>query len=71
LTSQYNYFYNAIKKIYRNLETVIISVGFQVSPSPLAGRLCRKGKNREKCHDELVSASNRIQYLRDPEINSG
>ena len=40
-------------------------------PSLSPGRLCHNGGNSEKCHAELVSASNRIKYLRDPEINSG
>ena len=40
-------------------------------PTLSPGRLCHNGENSEKCHAELVSASNRIKYLRDPEINSG
>ena len=34
-------------------------------------RLCRNRGNGQKCHAELVSASNRIKYLRDPEPSSG
>jgi len=42
------------------------------SPSSPPARDCVvKGKKSEKCHAELVSASNKIKYLRDPEINSG
>ncbi|MBS3907989.1 MAG: 16S rRNA (uracil(1498)-N(3))-methyltransferase [Syntrophaceae bacterium] len=38
---------------------------------PFEKRLCRQGGNKEKCHAELVSASNRIKCLRDPEPSSG
>jgi 2,4-dienoyl-CoA reductase-like NADH-dependent reductase (Old Yellow Enzyme family) len=34
-------------------------------------RLCRNMENRQDCHAELVSASNRIRCLRDPEPSSG
>jgi len=34
-------------------------------------RSLKKYGNRIKCHAELVSASNKINKLSDPEINSG
>jgi hypothetical protein len=34
-------------------------------------RFLKKYENRIKCHAELVSASNKINKSRDPEINSG
>ncbi len=34
-------------------------------------RLWRNWGNGEKCHAELVSASNKIKELRDPETSSG
>jgi hypothetical protein len=39
--------------------------------SPPLGDCVAIGRKSEKCHTELVSASHRIKYLRDPEINSG
>ncbi len=34
-------------------------------------RLCHNSGNGEKCHAELVSASNGINNLQDPETSSG
>ena len=39
--------------------------------SSLATRSLKKYGNRIKCHAELVSASDKINKSRDPEINSG
>ena len=39
--------------------------------NPPPWRLCRNSLIGGRCHAELVSASNKIKNLRDPEINSG
>jgi hypothetical protein len=44
---------------------------FPLTPSLSPVRLCRNRGNSEKCYAELVSASDRINKLRDPETSSG
>jgi len=42
-----------------------------LTPALSRKRLCHNSGNGEKCHAELVSASNGVNNLRDPETSSG
>ena len=62
------------KPVRKEAVSEMIKKWIQVSPSPHPSpprRLCRNRGNGEKCHAELVSASNGINKLRDPETSSG